>query len=90
VAKLRDGVALDRRRHDGGQKLPVSELRACGSSIQVLPNELNTPLTPDSMIRRDACFAYFPAYFNKIWGIPCETCFIVEQTDSIVFSDQTS
>jgi hypothetical protein len=29
------------------------------------PNELNTTLTPHSMIHGDACFAYF----NKIWGI---------------------
>jgi hypothetical protein len=31
------------------------------------PNELNTTLTPHSIIHGDACFAYF----NKIWGIPC-------------------
>jgi len=31
------------------------------------PNELNTTLTPHSIIHDDACFAYF----NKIWGIPC-------------------
>jgi hypothetical protein len=31
-----------------------------------LPNELNTTLTPHSIIHGDACFAYF----NKIWGIP--------------------
>jgi hypothetical protein len=30
-----------------------------------LPNELNTTLTPHSIIHGDACFA-----FNKIWGIP--------------------
>jgi soluble lytic murein transglycosylase-like protein len=30
------------------------------------PNELNTTLTPHSIIHGDACFAYF----NKIWGIP--------------------
>src|SRR5262249_34003711 len=30
------------------------------------PNELNTTLTPHSMIHGDAYFAYF----NKIWGIP--------------------
>jgi hypothetical protein len=30
------------------------------------PNELNTTLTPRSIIHGDACFAYF----NKIWGIP--------------------
>jgi hypothetical protein len=30
------------------------------------PNELNTTLTPHSMIHGDACFAYF----NKIWDIP--------------------
>jgi hypothetical protein len=27
-------------------------------------------LTPHSIIPGDACFAYF----NKIWGIPCEKC----------------
>jgi hypothetical protein len=31
-----------------------------------LHNELNTTLTPHSMVHGDACFAYF----NKIWGIP--------------------
>jgi hypothetical protein len=30
------------------------------------PNELNTTLTPHSIIHGDACFPYF----NKIWGIP--------------------
>jgi hypothetical protein len=30
------------------------------------PNELNTTLTPHSIIHGHACFAYF----NKIWGIP--------------------
>jgi hypothetical protein len=30
------------------------------------PNELNTTLTPHSIIHGDACFAYF----NKIWDIP--------------------
>jgi hypothetical protein len=30
------------------------------------PNELNTTLTPHSIIHGDACFAYF----NKIWGTP--------------------
>ena len=30
------------------------------------PNELNTTLTPHSIIHGNACFAYF----NKIWGIP--------------------
>jgi hypothetical protein len=29
------------------------------------PDELNTTLTPHSIIPGDACFAYF----NKIWGI---------------------
>jgi hypothetical protein len=29
-------------------------------------NELNTTLTPHSIIHGDACFAYF----NKVWGIP--------------------
>jgi len=29
---------------------------------------LNTTLTPHSIIHGDACFAYF----NKIWGIPCD------------------
>ena len=30
------------------------------------PNELNTTLTPHSIIHGDACFAYF----NNIWGTP--------------------
>jgi hypothetical protein len=30
------------------------------------PKELNTTLTPHSIIHGNACFAYF----NKIWGIP--------------------
>ena len=30
------------------------------------PNELNTTLTPRSIIHGNACFAYF----NKMWGIP--------------------
>jgi hypothetical protein len=30
------------------------------------PTELNTMLTPHSIIHGDACFAYF----NKIWGAP--------------------
>ena len=34
------------------------------------PNELNTTLTPHSIIHGDACFAYF----NKIWGIPLVRC----------------
>ena len=34
------------------------------------PNELNTTLTPHSIIHGDACFAYF----NKIWGIPLFVC----------------
>jgi hypothetical protein len=69
MAKRRDGVALDRRRHDGGsQRLPSieslqaparSQSCACSSSIQVRQ-------TPHSIIHGDACFAYF----NKIWGIP--------------------
>jgi len=29
-------------------------------------NELNTTLTPHSIIHGHACFAYF----NKVWGIP--------------------
>jgi len=38
------------------------------------PNELNTTLTPHSIIHGDACFAYF----NKIWGIPgASNCNIV-------------
>src|SRR5260370_19461387 len=32
------------------------------------PNELNTTLTPHSIIHGHACFAYF----NKIWGIPTD------------------
>jgi hypothetical protein len=37
------------------------------------PNELNTTLTPHSIIHGDACFAYF----NKIWGIPVTVVAIV-------------
>ena len=33
------------------------------------PNELNTTLTPHSIIHGDACFAYF----NKNWDIPVVT-----------------
>src|SRR5207245_627837 len=77
VAKRRDGVALDRRRHDGGsQRLPsIESLQAPANSqslrLQLInpstsPNELNTTLTPHSIIHGDACFAYF----NKIWDIP--------------------
>jgi hypothetical protein len=44
-----------------------SQSRACSSSIKyVTQRELNTTLTPHSMIHGDACFPYF----NKIWGIP--------------------
>jgi len=35
-------------------------------SPSMSPNELNTTLTPHSIIPGDACFAYF----NKNWGIP--------------------
>jgi hypothetical protein len=47
---------------------PFSELR-----LQLINpstssnNELNTTLTPHSIIHGDACFTYF----NKIWDIPC-------------------
>jgi len=37
------------------------------------PNELNTTLTPHSIIHGDACFAYF----NKIWGIPELLAFVI-------------
>jgi hypothetical protein len=74
-----DGVALDRRRHDGGSQslpsiekptstCPFSELHLKLINPSTLPNELNTTLTPHSMIHGDACFAYF----NKIWGIPSQ------------------
>jgi hypothetical protein len=33
------------------------------------PNELNTTLTPHSIIHGHACFAYF----NKIWDIPASS-----------------
>jgi hypothetical protein len=36
------------------------------TSPSTSPNELNTTLTPHSIIHGDAYFAYF----NKIWGIP--------------------
>ena len=40
------------------------------TSPSTSPNELNTTLTPHSIIHGDACFAYF----NKIWGIPGGLC----------------
>jgi hypothetical protein len=43
---------------------PFSELRLQLITPSTLPNELNTTLTPHSMIHGDACFSYF-----KIWGI---------------------
>src|SRR5262249_14306902 len=45
---------------------PFSELRLQLISPSTSPNELNTTLTPHSIVPGDACFAYF----NKIWGIP--------------------
>src|SRR5262245_13415642 len=45
---------------------PFSELHLQHINPSASPNELNTTLTPHSMIHGDACFAYF----NKIWGIP--------------------
>jgi hypothetical protein len=36
------------------------------------PNELTTTLMPHSIIHGHACFAYF----NKIWGIPLEFCYL--------------
>jgi hypothetical protein len=45
---------------------PFSELRLQLTNPSTSPNELNTTLTPHSMIHGDACFADF----NKIWGIP--------------------
>src|SRR5215831_15421743 len=42
------------------------ELRLQLINPSTSPNELNTTLTPHSIIHGDACFAYF----NKIWGIP--------------------
>src|SRR5215469_10857148 len=44
---------------------PFSELHLQHINPSTSPNELNTTLTPHSMIHGDACFAYF----NKIWGI---------------------
>src|SRR5262249_7681424 len=44
----------------------LSELHLQHINPSTSPNELNTTLTPHSMIHGDACFAYF----NKIWGIP--------------------
>jgi len=42
------------------------------------PNELNTTLTPHSIIHGDACFAYF----NKIWGIPGGTGRVVKSLNA--------
>jgi hypothetical protein len=50
------------RRLKAYKHLPV--LRAAPAAHQ---SELNTRLTPYSIIHGDTCFAYF----NKIWGIPC-------------------
>ena len=80
MAKCRDDVALDRRRHEGGSKrlpsieslqaaTPFSELRLQLINPTTSLNELNTTLTPHNIIHGDACFAYF----NKIWGIPLMT-----------------
>jgi hypothetical protein len=44
------------------------------------PNELNTTLTPHSIIHGDACFAYF----NKIWGIPVAVYDGVESVNKII------
>jgi hypothetical protein len=76
MAKCRDGVALDRRRHDGGnQRLPsIESLRAPAFSelrLQLInpttsTNALNTTPTQHSIIHGNGCFAYF----NKIWGHP--------------------
>jgi hypothetical protein len=73
MAKCRDGVALDRRWHDGGsQRLPsiesltstcpCSELHFQLINQSTSSNELNTTLTPHSNSHGDACFASF----NKI------------------------
>src|SRR5262245_4710531 len=45
---------------------PLSEPRLQLINPSTSPNELNTTLTPHSIIHGDACFAYF----NKIWGTP--------------------
>src|SRR3981189_3224694 len=52
-----------------GLTCPFSELRLQLINPSTSPNELNTTLTPHSIIHGDACFAYF----NKIWGTPCRT-----------------
>src|SRR3989442_7556695 len=51
---------------DGASTCPFSELRLQLINPSTSPNELNTTLTPHSIIHGDACFAYF----NKIGGIP--------------------
>src|SRR3981189_1238452 len=45
---------------------PFSELRLQLINPSTSPNELNTMLTPHSILHGDACFAYF----NKIWAPP--------------------
>src|SRR5262249_32504036 len=45
---------------------PLTKLHLQPINPSTSPNELNTTLTPHSMIHGDAYFAYF----NKIWGIP--------------------
>ena len=51
------------RRLEAYKHLPFSELRLQLINPSTSPNELNTTLTPHSIIHGDACFAYF--------GRPC-------------------
>src|SRR5262249_33629147 len=65
------------RRLKAYRHLPA--LRAALAAHQS-PNELNTTLTPHSIIPGDACFAYF----NKIWGIPATNTAPIERQAFIV------
>jgi hypothetical protein len=54
------------RRLKAFKHLPALRAALAAHQLGTSPNELNTTLTPHSMIHGDACFPYF----NKIWGIP--------------------
>ena len=54
------------RRLKAHEHLPVLRPALAAHQSRYVTNELNTTLTPHSIMHGDACFAYF----NKIWGIP--------------------
>ena len=63
------------RRLEAYKHLPFSELRLQLINPSTSPNELNTTLTPHSIVRGDACFAYF--------GRPCCSQSVLCSTASI-------